>query len=97
MFQGSNIRVYNVDRGWKVQKNILAKSLRWTITDTSLSPDQRFLVSPVGMSLSIISCIRKLLSFHDCAFRAHFDVFLATKYGLDKCLIAERFLSEDLL
>lgn len=44
-FQGSNIRIYNVDRGWKVQKNILAKSLRWTVTDTSLSPDQRYLVS----------------------------------------------------
>ncbi|GLU07477.1 hypothetical protein SLE2022_244340 [Rubroshorea leprosula] len=43
-FQGSNIRVYNVDRGWKVQKNILAKSLRWTITDTSLSPDQHYLI-----------------------------------------------------
>lgn len=43
--QGSNIRIYNVDKGWKVQKNILAKSLRWTITDTSLSPDQRYLVS----------------------------------------------------
>ncbi|KAL7172275.1 hypothetical protein ACSBR2_031882 [Camellia fascicularis] len=43
-FQGSNIRIYNVDKGWKVQKNIHAKSLRWTITDTSLSPDQRYLV-----------------------------------------------------
>ncbi|KAG4995889.1 hypothetical protein JHK82_026710 [Glycine max] len=43
-FQGSHIRIYNVDRGWKVQKNILAKNLRWTITDTSLSPDQRYLV-----------------------------------------------------
>ncbi|MED6130466.1 L14B protein [Stylosanthes scabra] len=43
-FQGSHIRIYNVDKGWKVQKNILAKSLRWTITDTSLSPDQRYLV-----------------------------------------------------
>lgn len=45
VFQGSHIRIYNVDRGWKVQKNILAKSLRWTVTDTSLSPDQRYLVS----------------------------------------------------
>lgn len=43
-FQGSHIRIYNVDDGWKVQKNILAKNLRWTITDTSLSPDRRFLV-----------------------------------------------------
>jgi WD repeat-containing protein 23 len=43
-FQGSHIRIYNVEKGWKVQKNILAKSLRWTITDASLSPDQRHLV-----------------------------------------------------
>lgn len=43
--QGSHIRIYNVDKGWKVQKDILAKSLRWTITDTCLSPDQRYLVS----------------------------------------------------
>lgn len=27
-FQGSHIRIYDVERGWKVQKNILAKSLR---------------------------------------------------------------------
>ena len=45
MWQRSHIRIYNVDRGWKVQKDILAKSLGWTITDTSLSPDQCFLVS----------------------------------------------------
>ncbi|CAL9048851.1 LEC14B homolog [Musa acuminata AAA Group] len=43
-FQGSRIRIYNVDNGWKVQKDINAQSLRWTITDTALSPDQRHLV-----------------------------------------------------
>ncbi|GLU08299.1 hypothetical protein SLE2022_252190 [Rubroshorea leprosula] len=43
-FQENLVRIYNVDKGWKVQKDILAKSLRWTITDTSLSPDQNFLV-----------------------------------------------------
>ncbi|CAI8603838.1 unnamed protein product [Vicia faba] len=43
-FQGNIIKIYNVEKGWKVQKNILTKSLRWTITDTSLSPDQRSLV-----------------------------------------------------
>ncbi|KAK6164736.1 hypothetical protein DH2020_001600 [Rehmannia glutinosa] len=41
---GSQIRIYDVDGGWKVRKNIHARSLRWTITDTSLSPDQRHLV-----------------------------------------------------
>ncbi|KAH9620357.1 hypothetical protein KSS87_005775 [Heliosperma pusillum] len=43
-FQGSHIRIYDVDNGWKVHKNIVARSLRWTITDTSLSPDQQHLV-----------------------------------------------------
>ncbi|KAK6130382.1 hypothetical protein DH2020_035887 [Rehmannia glutinosa] len=43
-FQESHIRIYNVDLGWKIQKDIRARSLRWTITDTSLSPDRRFLV-----------------------------------------------------
>ncbi|CAL9099289.1 unnamed protein product [Musa textilis] len=43
-FQGSRIRIYNVDKGWKVEKDIRARSLRWTITDTSLSPDRRYLV-----------------------------------------------------
>lgn len=43
-FQASQIRIYDVERGWKIQKDILAKSLRWTVTDTSLSPDQRHLV-----------------------------------------------------
>ncbi|KAH7666883.1 WD repeat protein DCAF11/LEC14B protein [Dioscorea alata] len=43
-FQGSHIKIYDVENGWKVRKNILAKSLRWTITDTSLSPDQHYLV-----------------------------------------------------
>jgi WD repeat-containing protein 23 len=43
-FQGSHIRIYDVDRGWIIHKDIHAKSLRWTISDVSLSPDQRYLV-----------------------------------------------------
>ncbi|KAF5462574.1 hypothetical protein F2P56_018565 [Juglans regia] len=76
-FQGSYIRIYNVDRGWMVQKTILAKSLRWTVTDTSLSPDQRHLVyasmspivhivnvgSPVTESISNITEIHEGLDF----------------------------------
>ncbi|XP_004296776.1 PREDICTED: LEC14B homolog [Fragaria vesca subsp. vesca] len=40
-FQGGHIRIYDVEKGWTIQKDIRTKSLRWTITDTSLSPDQR--------------------------------------------------------
>ncbi|KAI8522813.1 hypothetical protein RHMOL_Rhmol13G0025800 [Rhododendron molle] len=65
-FQGSNIRIYNVDKGWKVQKNILAKSLRWTITDTSLSADQRYLVyasmSPIVHIVNIGSAATESLA-----------------------------------
>ncbi|KAH9296874.1 hypothetical protein KI387_028556 [Taxus chinensis] len=43
-FQDRHIKIYNVDKGWKVQKNVSARSLRWTVTDTALSPDQRHLV-----------------------------------------------------
>jgi WD repeat-containing protein 23 len=43
-FQDRRIRVYNVEKGWTVQKDIQARNLRWTVTDTALSPDQRFLV-----------------------------------------------------
>lgn len=42
--QEGPIRIYDVDKGWKVKKNIRARSLRWTITDTTLSTDRRFLV-----------------------------------------------------
>ncbi|KAF3334570.1 LEC14B protein-like protein [Carex littledalei] len=42
-FRGSHIRIYDVEKGWKVQKDISARSLRWTITDTALSTDQRYL------------------------------------------------------
>ncbi|KAF2287743.1 hypothetical protein GH714_002526 [Hevea brasiliensis] len=65
-FQGSHIRIYNVDKDWKVQKDILAKSLRWTITDTCLSPDQRHLVyasmSPVVHIVNIGSSATESLA-----------------------------------
>ncbi|KAJ6680252.1 DDB1- AND CUL4-ASSOCIATED FACTOR 11 [Salix purpurea] len=72
-FQGSYIRIYNVEDGWKVQKNILAKSLRWTVTDTSLSPDQRHLVyasmSPIVHIVDVGSAetesLANVTEFHD--------------------------------
>ncbi|GKV41059.1 hypothetical protein SLEP1_g48638 [Rubroshorea leprosula] len=96
-FQGSNIRVYNVDRGWKIQKNILAKSLRWTITDTSLSPDQRYLVytslspivhivnvaTPETESLANITEIHEGLDFTDTdCIRHSFGIF-SVKFSTD--------------
>lgn len=45
-FQDRRIRIYDCDggRSWKMRKNVIARNLRWTVTDTALSPDQRFLV-----------------------------------------------------
>ncbi|BBN04407.1 DDB1- and CUL4-associated factor 11 [Marchantia polymorpha subsp. ruderalis] len=43
-FQEQRIKIYNVEKGWKLQKNVICRNLRWTVTDTALSPDQRFLV-----------------------------------------------------
>ncbi|KAL8530762.1 hypothetical protein ACS0TY_007706 [Phlomoides rotata] len=65
-FQGSQIKIYNVERGWKVQKNILARCLRWTITDTALSPDQRHLVyssmSPIVHVVDVGSSTKESLA-----------------------------------
>ncbi|KAI4365671.1 hypothetical protein MLD38_021636 [Melastoma candidum] len=58
-FQKSHIKIYDVSQGWKFQRDILARNLRWTITDTSLSPDKRHLVyssiSPVVHIVNICS------------------------------------------
>ncbi|KAG6551331.1 hypothetical protein Mapa_007117 [Marchantia paleacea] len=43
-FQDQRIKIYNVEKGWRVQKDVICRNLRWTVTDTALSPDQRFLV-----------------------------------------------------
>ncbi|KAK3193936.1 hypothetical protein Dsin_025246 [Dipteronia sinensis] len=72
-FQGSQIKIYNVERGWKVQKNIYAKSLRWTITDTSLSPNQCHLVyasmSPIVHIINVGSAatesVANITELHD--------------------------------
>jgi hypothetical protein len=44
LYQERHIRVYNTEQGWSLKKDILARQLRWTVTDTALSQDQRFLV-----------------------------------------------------
>ncbi|KNA07274.1 hypothetical protein SOVF_173390 isoform A, partial [Spinacia oleracea] len=72
-YQGSHIRIYNVERGWKVQKDIVARSLRWTITDTSLSPDKRYLVyssmSPivhiVDLGSSVVESLANVTEIHE--------------------------------
>ncbi|KZV14942.1 hypothetical protein F511_36229 [Dorcoceras hygrometricum] len=65
-FQDSHIRIYDVDLGWKIHKDIQARSLRWTITDASLSPDRRFLVyssiSPIAHIVNVESATKESLA-----------------------------------
>ncbi|GJM88562.1 hypothetical protein PR202_ga04639 [Eleusine coracana subsp. coracana] len=82
-FQGSYIRIYDVDRGWIVHKDIHARSLRWTISDVSLSPDQRYLVysslAPIIHIVNVGSSAREsyanVTDIHDeLDFSQHEDV-----------------------
>ena len=45
------VRLYDVDNNWGLRKDVEARNLRWTITDTCISPDQKFLlyssISPI--------------------------------------------------
>ncbi|EFJ51643.1 hypothetical protein VOLCADRAFT_103278 [Volvox carteri f. nagariensis] len=43
-FQDRRVRLYDVERGWRLRKDITTRMCRWTITDTSISPDQRFVL-----------------------------------------------------
>lgn len=88
LIQGSHIRIYNVDRGWKVQKNILAKSLRWTVTDTSLSPDQRHLVSFIAI------LTKKYVAFFLSFF---LDMIMCVSYPHTPIVIVELFCCISLL
>eukprot|EP00983_Pelagomonas_calceolata_P081754 1155681-Pelagomonas_calceolata.AAC.5 len=38
------VRLYDVEKDWELRKDVRARGIRWTITDTCLSPDQRFLL-----------------------------------------------------
>lgn len=45
------VKLYDVDNNWRLRKDVEARNLRWTITDTCISPDQKFLlyssISPI--------------------------------------------------
>ncbi|KAG6431124.1 hypothetical protein SASPL_109199 [Salvia splendens] len=60
-FQKSHITIYDVDRGWKIHKDIRAWSLK-NITDTCLSPNHRFLIyssiSPIVHSVDVGSATK---------------------------------------
>ena len=43
-YQDRRIKIYEVNKDWSTRKEIVARGLRWTITDTCMSPDSNFLV-----------------------------------------------------
>lgn len=38
------IRIYETESDWRLRKDVHARNLRWTVTDTCLSPDQKYLL-----------------------------------------------------
>ena len=38
------MRLYDVENGWHLRKDVQTRQSRWTITDTAVSPDQRLLI-----------------------------------------------------
>ena len=43
-FQDRRIKIYEVNSNWRTRREIIARGLRWTITDTCMSPDRNFLL-----------------------------------------------------
>ena len=42
-FQERRIRVYETEHDWRLRKEVHCRNLRWTITDTAMTPDQSLL------------------------------------------------------
>ncbi len=38
------VRVYDSDGDWALRKDVSARNLRWTVTDTDISPSEQFLI-----------------------------------------------------
>ncbi|GMH42992.1 hypothetical protein BSKO_10914 [Bryopsis sp. KO-2023] len=82
-FQDKRIRVYDVDRNWKLKKDVVARNLRWTITDTAFSPDGRFLlyssITPIVHLVNIdsnpdeIESLANVTDVHDALYFGRWD------------------------
>jgi hypothetical protein len=57
VLQDRRVRLYDTQRNWQLRKDVTTRMTRWTITDTTLSPDQRLLVyasiSPVAFVVNV--------------------------------------------
>ncbi|VAH13546.1 unnamed protein product [Triticum turgidum subsp. durum] len=95
-FRGGHIRIYNADKKWKIHKDITCKSLRWTVSDIALSPDQQYLayssLSPtvhivnvqnaVKQSHANITDIHEVLNFSAADDESSFGIF-SIKFSKD--------------
>jgi DDB1- and CUL4-associated factor 11 len=78
--KGSRIRIYDSEKGWKLRKDISCRSLRWTVSDIALSPDQRFLVR-------ILSYRHKRLSLCGVGCYLYQAVSWAFRINLPACFL----------
>uniref|UniRef100_A0A7S3VU90 Anaphase-promoting complex subunit 4 WD40 domain-containing protein n=1 Tax=Dunaliella tertiolecta TaxID=3047 RepID=A0A7S3VU90_DUNTE len=74
-YQDQRVRLYDVEKDWELRKDVRARGIRWTITDTCLSPDQRFLlyssISPtvhllaLGASWDVVESLANVTEVHE--------------------------------
>ncbi|KAL3157892.1 hypothetical protein ABBQ32_012303 [Trebouxia sp. C0010 RCD-2024] len=72
------VRLYDVDNNWRLRKDVEARNLRWTITDTCISPDQKFLlyssISPIvhlvnlGSTSDEVESVANVTDIHEAMF-----------------------------
>ncbi|CAL8463196.1 g2730 [Coccomyxa elongata] len=73
------IRLYETENNWRLRKDVHCRNLRWTVTDTCLSPDQQFLlyasinptVHMVNMRTGGVESEANVTDIHEAL---HFDV-----------------------
>uniref|UniRef100_A0A7S0N7W5 DDB1- and CUL4-associated factor 11 n=1 Tax=Pyramimonas obovata TaxID=1411642 RepID=A0A7S0N7W5_9CHLO len=81
-FQNKSIRLYDTETDFKLRKEVQARGLRWTITDTSLSPDQRWLVYS---SITPIVHMVNMASSGATSIANVTDIHETLDFGPDQC------------
>uniref|UniRef100_A0A061S995 WD repeat-containing protein 23 n=1 Tax=Tetraselmis sp. GSL018 TaxID=582737 RepID=A0A061S995_9CHLO len=55
-FQDKRICIYDAENGFCLRKHVTARNLRWTVTDTCLSPDQNLLIyATINSSIHVVN------------------------------------------
>ncbi|KAK9810228.1 hypothetical protein WJX72_007006 [[Myrmecia] bisecta] len=80
-FQQKKVKLYEADNNWRVRKDVYARNLRWTVTDTCISPDQQSLLySTISPEVNLVNVGRNsggayseanVTDVHECL---HFDM-----------------------